>query len=96
MKEYKRSSHHIIPTSRRKFGREVILPKKFHSALHTVWGNLYGREIELFIKELNQLMEEKDEITNTDLNKLRQEIRGMNLYEFRKSKEDKAGKVRKV
>ncbi len=91
-KEYARSAHHNIPSSRSKFGREVILPKKFHSAWHTLFGNLYEREIELFVQEINDLMDEVEEITNQDLAKLREEIKGMDLYEYQKTKENGAGR----
>ncbi len=91
-KEYPKSTHHVIPSSRSKFGKEVILPKKFHSALHAVVGNLYGREIELFFQELNYLMEEREEITNQDLAKIREDIKAMELYEYQKSKKNGAGR----
>jgi hypothetical protein len=90
------SSHHVVPSSRSKFGKEVLLPKKFHSAWHTLFGNLYGREVELFIQEVNDLMDEKEEITSRELSKIREEIKGMELYEFQKTKENGSGKVRKV
>ncbi len=95
MGKYVKSSHHVVPSSRSKFGREVLLPKKFHSAWHSLVGNLYGREVELFVQEVNELMDTRDEITNQDLAKLREEIKGMNLYEFQKTKENGAGRRKK-
>ncbi len=87
-KEYPKSTHHAIPSSRSKFGREVILPKKFHSAWHTLFGNLYGREVELFVREVNELMDTEEEITNQDLAKIREGIKAMELYEFQKSRKN--------
>ncbi len=93
--KYEKSSHHVIPSSRSKFGREVLLPKKFHSSWHSLFGNLYGREAELFLQEVNYLMDTEEEITNQDLAKLREEAKGMELYEFQKTRENGAGKRRR-
>jgi len=79
-----KSNHHVTPTSRSRFGREVTLPKKFHSAWHVIFGNLYGREAELFIEEVNEMMDFEEEITNDDLRKARERTRGLELYEFQK------------
>jgi ABC-type phosphate transport system auxiliary subunit len=86
--KYEKSSHHVIPSSCSKFGREVILPKKFHSSWHSIFGNLYGREIELFVEEVNSLMDELDEITNQDLAKIRERIKSLKLYEFQKKQKN--------
>ncbi len=94
-REVKTSSHHVIPSSRSKFGREVIIPDKFHKAWHSLFGNLYGKEIELFIEELNDMMDEYDKITSRDIARLREEIKGMDLYEYQKTREDGAGKRRR-
>ncbi len=91
-KEVKTSTHHVVPSSRSKFGREVILPDKFHKAWHSIFGNLYGREVELFIQEVNDLMDERDEITKRDLARIREDIKGMEMYEYQKTKEDWSGK----
>lgn len=88
----KMSSHHVIPSSRSKFGRTVSIPDKFHKAFHAVFGNLYGKECELFLQEVNDLMDEKEEITNRDLARIREEIKGMGLYEFQKTKKDGSGR----
>ncbi len=96
--EKEHSSHHVIPSSRSKFGREILLPEKFHKAWHSLFGNLYGREVELFIQEVNDLMDTEEEITKRDLARIREQIKGMDLYEFQKTRENGAGKrgVRKV
>ena len=91
----KTSSHHVIPSSRSKFGREVILPDKFHKAWHSLFGNLYGKEIELFVEELNDMMDTQDEITSREIARLRETIKGMDLYEYQKTREDGAGKRRR-
>ena len=91
----KTSSHHVIPSSRSKFGREVILPDKFHKALHSLFGNLYGKEIELFVEELNDMMDTQDEITSREIARLRETIKGMDLYEYQKTREDGAGRRRR-
>ncbi len=95
-KEYKRSEHHVIPSSRSKFGKTVILPEKWHKAWHTLFGNLYGREVGLFVQEVNDLMDTQEEVTKRDLARLREQIKGMELYEYQKTKEDRAGKKRKM
>ncbi len=95
MGEYAKSSHHAIPSSRSKFGKEVILPEKFHKAWHALFQNLYGREIELFIQEVNDLMDNQEEITKKELSKLREDIKGMELYDFQKTKNDQAGRRRR-
>ena len=95
VKDYKKSNHHNIPSSRSKFGKEVKLPDKFHKSWHILFGNLYGREIELFIEEVNDLMDELDEITNRDLAKIRERIKAMELYEFQKTRENGSGKRRR-
>ena len=95
MAKRKTSNHHVIPSSRSQFGREVILPDKFHKAWHSLFGNLYGKEIELFIEELNDMMDEYNEITARDIAHLRETIKGMDLYEYQKTKEDGAGKRRR-
>ncbi len=41
-------------------------------------------------------MDEKEEITSRELAKIREEIKGMELYKFQKTKENGSGKVRKV
>lgn len=94
-KEHRKTKHHVTPSSRSEFGREVILPEKFHTAWHILFGNLYDREVVLFIQEVNKLMDEADEITNKNLANIREEIKGMDLYEFQKTKEDSAGKKRR-
>ena len=94
-REVKTSSHHVVPSSRSQFGREVIIPDKFHKAWHSLFGNLYGKEIELFIEEINDMMDEYDEITSRDIAHLRETIKGMDLYEYQKTREDGAGKRRR-
>ena len=89
------SSHHVIPSSRSKFGKEVTIPDKFHKAWHALFGNLCSREIELFIEAINDMMEHQDEITSREIARLREEIKGMGLYEYQKTKEDGAGKRRR-
>ena len=89
------SSHHVIPSSRSKFGKEVTIPDKFHKAWHALFGNLCSREVELFIEAINDMMDTQDEITSREIARLREEIKGMNLYEFQKTKEDSAGKRRR-
>jgi hypothetical protein len=70
------SEHHVIPRSR---GGEkekiVLLPKLFHTGWHIVFGNLYGKEIEIFIKEVNHLLKIKDTISAHELEQLRNRIK---------------------
>ena len=89
------SSHHVIPSSRSKFGKEVTIPEKFHKAWHALFGNLYGKEIELFVEELNDMMDTQDEITSREIAKVREQIKGMGLYDFQKTREDGAGRRRR-
>ncbi len=79
-KEY--SNHHARPQSRFTGGNEVLLPKKFHSAWHLLFGNMCGREIELFIKEVNKLMLIKDKITAGELEEIRKEVKAIGIYEY--------------
>ena len=95
-KEYKKSEHHVRPTSRCPHSKKtVILPNKFHSAFHAVFGNLYEQECIIFLQEINALMEEQEEITNKDLARIREEIKAMQIYEFRKNPDDKMYRRRK-
>ena len=72
--------HHVIPTSRKgRDGKVIKLPKTFHSALHILAGNLYGEEIVAFVKELNVLMEERGELTNAQLEHLRNDVKRQKL-----------------
>ncbi len=77
------SRHHTVPRKRKKKkGRLVRLPDKFHSALHQVFVDLYGKEMIVFIQELVLLMDTEDEITLDDLHRLRQEVKNLELYEY--------------
>ncbi len=76
------SNHHSRPQSRFQGGNEVLLPKKFHSAWHLLFGNMRGKEIELFIVEVNKLMEYKDKITAHELEELRKEVKELGIYEY--------------
>ena len=78
-KEY--SNHHAHPQSRFHGGNEVLLPKKFHSAWHTLFGNMRGREIELFIKQILLTMEYANKITAHDIVQLQEEVKEYGLYE---------------
>ncbi len=81
MKKFSR--HHTVPKRRKKKkGRLVRLPDRFHSAWHQVFVDLYGKETIVFIEELVLLMETEDEITLDDLHKLREEVKNLELYEY--------------
>ncbi len=80
------SSHHVRPRSRKEtklpLDKEINLPKLFHSSWHFVFGNLFGREVELFVQEVNKIMDEQETITPKQLEDLRNEIKALELYEF--------------
>ncbi len=80
------SSHHTFPQSRFEDSSEVLLPKKFHQAWHTLFLNLTGREIIHFIERLNILMEMKDKITAGELEQLRNEIKAMKIYQWKEKR----------
>lgn len=77
------SSHHVFPQSRFKDSHEVLLPKKFHSAWHTCFANLTGKEIVYFIERLNILMQIKTKITAGELEQLREETKAMKIYQWK-------------
>ncbi len=85
----------VAPSSRPEFGKEVTLPKKFCNAFHLVFEDLYGKEMELFVQELNDLMDEVEEISEQDLNDIRKKVKEVNLYEFQKSPFDRIHKNKK-
>ena len=73
----KYSRHHHRPRSRGgKNNDTVSLPIPFHEALHCLFGNLYGEEMEKFIAEINWRMTVQKVITNSDLHELREQIKG--------------------
>jgi hypothetical protein len=77
------SQHHIFPQSRFDDENTVLLPKKFHTAWHTLFLNLTGREIMHFIERLNILMMLKSKITAGELEQLRNEIKAMKIYRWK-------------
>jgi hypothetical protein len=83
-KEY--SSHHIFPQSRFDDENTVLLPKKFHTAWHTLYLNLTGREIIYFTERLNILMMVKSKITAGELEQLRNEIKAMKIYQWKEKR----------
>jgi hypothetical protein len=80
------NSHHVFPSSRYEDDNQVLLPKKFHTAWHTLFGNMTGREIIHFIERLNILMSLKDKITAGELEQLRQEIKAMKIYYWKEKR----------
>ena len=77
------SEHHILPRSRDATSKKTVnLPKLFHVSFHFVFGNLYGEELVVFIKTLNNLLEIRETITANDLEFIRNKIKSLNLYEF--------------
>jgi len=81
--KHEHSNHHVFPQSRFFASDEVLLPKKFHTAWHTVFGNLVGREIVYFVERLHILMVLKEKITAGELEQLRNEIKAMKIYQWK-------------
>lgn len=76
MSEHTYNEHHIVPSSRG--GKETVeVHKNFHDAWHTLFGNLYGEEIQLFVKDVQVLFEQKEKINAKELHELREEIKNM-------------------
>ena len=76
VKKSRFTHHHIIPRSRGvDYKVTVLLPEGFHDAFHTIFDNLYGAEIRMFVERLEMMMKEQDSITNADLSKLRYSIK---------------------
>ena len=70
------NQHHVKPRSRdHSSKRTVELPKGFHTAIHIVFGNLYGDEMVYFIQELNRLMKTKSSITGKELEEIRNKVK---------------------
>lgn len=73
----KMSRHHILPKSRvRKARRTVLLPESFHDSWHVLFGNLKPHETVHFLREFNDLMYSQGRITNSQIQKLREKIKG--------------------
>ncbi len=79
-KEY--SLHHTHPQSRFHGGNEVLLPKKFHNAWHTLFGNMRGAEIIVFVREINKRMEYSNKITAHEIVELQKEVKDIGIYEY--------------
>jgi hypothetical protein len=81
-KYLKNNKHHVEPKSRTKENKrckKVKIPTNFHSSWNMIFSNLYGEELIVFIKEINFLMETEEEINWKDINRIRNEIRELNL-----------------
>ena len=75
--------HHIVPKSRggRK-GKVIEIPVSFHQAWHTLFGNLYGEEVVDFIIWINKMFQEKDILTEQEIEEERTVIK--RLFKKRK------------
>ncbi len=70
------SKHHVVPTSRNKDSKKVTeLPKLFHASWHVLFENLYDKEIEVFIRIINDRMKKQEVITAKELSALKQKIK---------------------
>lgn len=73
----KYTRHHVVPKSRStKAKRTVMLPEKFHDSWHGLFGNLKPHEAVRFLKEFSDLMYSQGRITNSQIQKLREKIKG--------------------
>jgi hypothetical protein len=71
------SEHHTVPRSRKKNSEKVVaLPKLFHTSWHVLFLNLYGGEIEEFVRIINKKMENQDTITPKEIADLRERLKG--------------------
>ncbi len=78
MSHHRYTEHHKVPQSRG--GKETVeLPEAFHEAWHVCFQNLYGKEIQLFIKDLQVLFEQKEKVTAKEIHELREEIKSMEV-----------------
>ena len=75
MSSHKESEHHVIPKSRGG-KRTCILPENFHEAWHQIFSNMTPQEICKFVKIIQAQMINKNEITWSDINALRNKLKG--------------------
>ena len=78
MRKYTR--HHVIPFSRypkncKKEKQEVLLPKKFHDAYHTIFANLAPIEAIDFMYWLQKKMWNSKKVTYTEIVEKQEEMK---------------------
>jgi len=70
----KTSKHHVLPKSRG--GKHTCsIPDNFHQAWHMCFLNLTPEEICIFVKKIQDLMMNRNELRWKDINKLRNQIK---------------------
>lgn len=76
MSKSKPSEHHVIPKSRG--GRRTCsIPDNFHEAWHLLFENMTPKEICKFVDLLQQHMYNRREMTWEDINRVRNQIKGV-------------------
>lgn len=70
----KPSEHHIIPKSRGG-RRTCIIPKNFHESWHILFEDLTPKEIEIFIRRIQQFMWSSNYLTWEDINTIKNSIK---------------------
>ncbi len=74
MSHHEYNEHHHPPSSRG--GTQTTeLPKEFHQAWHVVFQNLKEDELLVFVKDVQELVKQKDKVKAKELHNLRQEIK---------------------
>ena len=74
MSRREHSEHHVIPSSRG--GKHTCsIPDNFHKSWHHCFVNLTPKEVCKFVKKIQKMMMNRNEITWKDINKLRNKIK---------------------
>lgn len=71
---HKPSEHHILPKSRGG-RRTCIIPENFHEAWHIIFEDLTPKEIEEFVKRIQQFMWTSNYLTWEDINTIKNSIK---------------------
>ena len=72
----KHGSGHHFPICKSRHGkRTVVIPKAFHQAWHTLFGNLNADEIPDFLYRIMYMMETQDRVSSEEIEKLRKEVK---------------------